>query len=261
MPELGFYASQAELYDLAFSWDVEEEVAWLVDRFGPGTTSVLEPFCGNGRLFPGFGRRGIETAGVDLSREMLAKAAARMASAGLARALLAEADTRDFDLGRTFDAAFCPVNSFGYLHTEDDLVRHLACVARHLRPGSRYLVQLGLRDVENFRPLVVDTTSQWDEDTPNGRLRTTWKSGAFDRASLIEKQISHFDWLTGPNAGQSAEFEHSIRVWSWSAWSRAIARSPLREVAAWDGDVAGRPALPVGPAIEGRLLAWHELEL
>jgi SAM-dependent methyltransferase len=259
MPDLAFYASQAELYDLAFSWDVDGEVAWLLDRFGPGTRSVLEPFCGNGRLFPGFARRGVATAGVDLSREMLAKAASRMTDAGLAAPLLAEADTRAFELGRAFDAAFCPVNSFGYLATDDDLVRHLACVARHLRPGGRYLVQLGLRDLDDFRPLAVDTTSQWDVETPRGVLRTTWKSGAFDRASLVEKQISRFEWMSGPQAGVVSEFAHAIRVRDWNAWSAALAASPFREVAAWDGDVAERPALPVGPKLQGRLLAWHEL--
>lgn len=259
MPDLGFYASQAELYDLAFSWDVEGEVAWLLERFGPATRSVLEPFCGNGRLFPGFARHGVETAGVDLSREMLTRAATRMTAAGFAAPLLAQADTRAFDLGRHFDAAFCPVNSFGYLHTDDDLARHLDCVAHHLRPGGRYLVQLGLRNIDDFRPLPVDTTSQWDVDTPNGRLRATWKSGPYDRATRVETQISRFEWLTGPQAGRVAEFPHAIRVWDWKTWSRVVAASPLRETSAWDGDLADRPRVDVGPGMEGRLLVWHEL--
>ena len=259
MSDLGFYDSQAELYDLAFSWDVDGEVAWLLERFGPGTRSVLEPFCGNGRLFPGFARRGVATAGVDLSAEMLAKSEARMRDAGLPPPLLARADVGAFDLGRRFDAAFCPVNSFGYLHTEDALARHLACVARHLAPGARYLVQLGLRDTADFRPIPVDTTSQWDVVTPRGTLRTTWKSGAYDREPRIETQVSRFEWLTGAEAGRVAEFEHAIRVWDWASWSAVVAASPFREVAAWDGDRAERPALTVERALEGKLLAWHEL--
>lgn len=261
MADLGFYATQAELYDLAFSWDVEGEVAWLLERFGVGTRSVLEPFCGNGRLFPGFARRGVATAGVDLSAEMLAKAASRMRDAALPPPLLAQADVGAFDLGRRFDAAFCPVNSFGYLHTEDALLRHLACVARHLVPGAHYLVQLGLRDVEDFRPLAVDTTSQWDVETPRGRLRTTWKSGAYDGARRIETQISRFEWMSGPEAGRVAEYEHAIRVWDWASWSAVLEASPFREVAAWDGDRAERPRLEVSRALEGKLLAWHELEV
>jgi SAM-dependent methyltransferase len=259
MADLGFYASQSDLYDLAFSWDVDDEVSWLLGRFGPGTRSVLEPFCGNGRLFPGFARRGVETAGVDLSREMLTKASARMTAAGFAPPLFVVADTRAFDFGRRFDAAFCPVNSFGYLHTDDDLARHLACVARHLEPGGRYLVQYGLRDVADLRPLAVDTTSQWDVDTPRGRLRTTWKSGAFDAATNVETQISRFEWTSGADAGRVFEFEHAIRVRDWAAWHRVVAASPFREAAAWDGDRAERPALAVGPSLHGKLLAWHEL--
>jgi len=261
MADLDFYASQAELYDLAFSWDVEGEVAWLLERFGPDTRSVLEPFCGNGRLFPGFARRGVATAGVDLSAEMLAKAEARLRDAGLPLPQLARADVGSFDLGRRFDAAFCPVNSFGYLHSEDALARHLACVARHLVAGGRYLVQLGLRDTNDLRPLAVDTTSRWDVVTPRGTLRTTWKSGAYDRARRVETQVSRFEWLTGPHAGRASEFEHAIRVWDWASWSAALAESPFREVAAWDGDRAERPALAVGRALEGKLLAWHELAL
>ena len=256
MSDLDFYASQSELYDLAFSWDVEGEVAWLLERFGAGTKSVLEPACGNGRLFSGFARRGVATAGVDLSAGMLAKAAARTPSA-----LLVQADIRAFDLGRRFDGAFCPVNSLGYLHTAEDMARHLACVARHLVPGGKYLVQLGLRNLDDFRPLAVDTTSQWDVETPRGRLRTTWKSGAFDRTTRIETQISRFEWLTGRDAGRVVEFAHAIRVWDWTSWNAAVAASPLEEVAAWDGDRAERPALDVGPALEGKLLAWHELEI
>jgi SAM-dependent methyltransferase len=190
---------------------------------------------------------------------MLTKAASRMTSAGFAAPLLAESDVRAFDLGRRFDAAFCPVNSFGYLATDDHLARHLACVARHLAPGGRYLVQYGLRDLANFRPLPVDTTSQWDVTTPRGVLRTTWKSGSFDRSTNVETQISRFEWLTGPEAGRVSEFTHSIRVRDWSNWNAVVSASPFREVAAWDGDRAERPALPVGAEMQGKLLAWHEL--
>jgi SAM-dependent methyltransferase len=241
------YASQAELYDLAFAWDVAGEVAWFLDRAGPDVRSVLEPFCGNGRLFPELARRGIAVAGVDLSPSMLDRAAARMRAAGHPAPLLAQGDARDFDLGRTFDAAICPVNSVGHLHVHDDLVRHLDCVARHLRPGATYFVQLGLRDAARYRPLEVGTASQWSVATPHGTLRTPGGSGGFDAASRVETQVARFEWTDGPRAGTRAEFEHRMRLWDWDSWSRALAATPFRETAAWDGDFADRPPLPRGP--------------
>ena len=43
------YTDDAELYDIAFEWDIEEEVGWLLERLG-SPRSVLEPGCGSGRM-------------------------------------------------------------------------------------------------------------------------------------------------------------------------------------------------------------------
>jgi hypothetical protein len=42
------YTDDADLYDIAFDWDVSAEVEWLVDRLGPGRRSIFEPGCGSG---------------------------------------------------------------------------------------------------------------------------------------------------------------------------------------------------------------------
>jgi hypothetical protein len=42
------YTDDADLYDIAFDWDVSAEVEWLVDRLGPGCRSIFEPGCGSG---------------------------------------------------------------------------------------------------------------------------------------------------------------------------------------------------------------------
>jgi SAM-dependent methyltransferase len=255
------YASRADLYDLAFSWDLEDEIEWLLARFGSSTRFILEPACGSGRLFPGFARRGIAMAGVDLSEEMLARAEARMSSAGFDVPQLVHADIRDFDLGRRFDGAVCPVNTLGYQHTAGDTTRPLTCVARHLEPGGRYLVQLGLRDLADPGSSAPHSAPNWDVETPRGRLRMTWMRGAFDATTRIETQTSRFEWLTGPEAGRVVEFVHAIRLWAWPSGCEAVGASSLREVAAWDGNDAARPPVPLGPRLEGLALSWHELRV
>ena len=67
------------------------------------------------RMFPAFAKRGIEITGVDLSEAMLARAAERMAGAGLPAPRTLRADMASFDLGGVFDGAVCPINTFGYL--------------------------------------------------------------------------------------------------------------------------------------------------
>jgi len=262
MRESSYDREHAELYDLAFSWDIEAEVDWILERLGARTgAALLEPFCGNGRHLPFFARRGVDVVGVDRSADMLALATRRVTSAGLPAPRLVQADARELDLGRVFDGAYCPTNSLGHVHGHDDLVRHFTRVARHLRPGGRYLVQLGLRDTTDLRPIVADAVSEWDVDTPHGCLRTTWTSGKFDAATNVEAQTCRFEWRTGARAGRVVEFPHAIRIWDWESWSAALASSPFRQVGAWDGQFAARPALAVGAGMQGRLLAWHELAL
>jgi hypothetical protein len=43
------YADDAELYDIAFDWDIEDEVTWILDRLD--AVSVLEPGCSSGRIW------------------------------------------------------------------------------------------------------------------------------------------------------------------------------------------------------------------
>ena len=55
--------------------------------------------------------------------------------------------------------------------------------------------------------------------------------------------------------------EHRMRLWDWAEWSGLVGDSPFVEAAAFDGNRSDHPPLPVGPALEGRPLAWHELVL
>src|SRR5262245_21089035 len=109
------YTEDARLYDIAFSWDTSDEVEWLVERLGGGGCApVLEPACGSGRVLVGLGRRGIEAVGIDSSPSMIRLARERLRSANVpGTAVLA--DMTDFDLGRTFGGAICPIDSLACL--------------------------------------------------------------------------------------------------------------------------------------------------
>jgi SAM-dependent methyltransferase len=252
------YDDLSRLYDIAFGWDVTDEIEWLCDRFGPGTESVLEPACGAGRLLEGFVRRGIAVTGIDRSRPMLALARERLTRAGTGFELV-EGDITDFDLGRSFSASVCPINTFGHLLTEEDAASHLECVGRHLDVGSRYLVQLGLRSLERFELLRPGPNTRWDTDHPDGSVRCTVFGKSFDPGRRVEVEITRFEMLSGPRHGEVFEGEGSFRVWNWPSWCELVDASPFRQVAAYDGNRKGRPACELGTGLEGRTLAWHEL--
>src|SRR4051812_47855172 len=138
------YEQYAELYDLAFDWDVAGEAAWLHERLGSGCGSVLEPGCGSGRMLEALGRRGLHVVGLDGSLQMVEAARRRLARAGIQAAVVL-ADMSDFSLGRAFGGAICPINTLLHL-SPAGLARHLDRMAEHLRPGARYIAQVGLYD-------------------------------------------------------------------------------------------------------------------
>jgi SAM-dependent methyltransferase len=226
------YERHAELYDLAFAWDVEDEVDWLLGRLGPECRSVLEPGCGPGRVLEPFARRGLDVVGIDRSAAMVELARAR----GLEVVL---ADMTDFDLGRTFDGAVCPINTLAHL-APGELGRHLERMGRHLRPGARYLVQLQLGGGRH--------SSRWE----TGSLRVTWTTERVDLAAGRQQQRSRIEL----GSGEVVEELHELTLWTPETWASAIAASPFAETALYDGAQDGYPA--VEPGAEGPML-WHEL--
>ena len=229
------YERHADLYDRAFDWDIEDEVDWLLERLGPDCRSVLEPGCGSGRVLEALARRGLEVVGLDRSPAMVELALARLGAAGE----VVLGDMTDFDLGRTFDGAVCPIGTLAHL-SPAGLARHLDRMARHLRPGARYLVQLQIGG-EAY-------SSRWETD----EVRVAWTTEHVDLAAGRQRQRSRIE----TRAGEVVEEVHELTLWTPAAWAAAVAASPFAETALYDGARDGYPA--VEPGSEGPML-WHEL--
>jgi len=268
------YDEHADLYDVAFDWDVSGEVEWIVARLGvEAPATLVEPACGSGRMVPDFLRRGFDVVGIDRSETMIARAAARVAwpgagsqrdaseanlgSDGTARFVVG--DIRDFSLpDAPFDGAYCPINSLGYLRTDDDMRTHLQCVADALRIGARYLVQLDLHTLYGYVPDVDGGC--WTERRYGRMVRARWRGLTFDPETRLEVQRSTFEVLEGPDAGRTVEEDHVVRLWDWASWSAMVEASRFQLRSAWDGDADTRPRLELGPGLERHRLTWHVLE-
>jgi SAM-dependent methyltransferase len=233
------YSERADLYDRAFSWPIEDEVDWLVERLGDHCGSVLEPGCGPGRYLEAFARRGIDAVGIDSSPEMVDLARQR------GTAVLA--DMAAFDLGRTFDGAICPVSTLALLGPAQTAC-HLACVAAHIRPGGRYLVQLAIRDPND--PGAAIHTSTWEA----GGVRVEWSTEELDLERGVERQRSRIE-MHGEDVFEEV---HVVTAWTPNAWAAAVGASPFEPTAAYDGGQEGSPRVDRRSA--GRLL-WHELTI
>ncbi len=248
------YGDRAWVYDAAFSWDVQQEVSWLIERFGGSPKRLLEPGGGSGRLMPAVAKQGVEVVGVDRSETMLARARRRMEQAGYATPQLERANMAEFDVDGKCDGAYCPINTFSYLATDAQAGSHLDCVATSLPRGARYLVQLDLCNLDAY---PFGLKASWDVTTPQGPMHCSWSGRNFDAATKIEIQVSRFEMMAGPRAGQVYEDLHRMRMWNWSDWQTLIEASAFHQVAAHDGS---RCRVTAGPQLDGQALTWHELQ-
>jgi len=178
----GIY-DEPELYEAACAYrDVPGEVDALLRWSGKHRNSdtgpprsVLELAAGPAEHARELARRGLEATTLDLSPAMCARAR-ELAAADATRVTVVQADMRNFSLGRQFDLAITMLNSLCHLLALDDLLEHLASVARHLAPGSLYIVELA--HPADFFAAERRTSSEWSSEVGGGTVTVRWGGGA-----------------------------------------------------------------------------------
>jgi len=134
--------SAPRLYEIAFDMNRKREVDFLVhcfERHAKGRVSrVLDIACGTGPHLIRLADRGYRMTGLDLSPKNIDFLRERVAAKGN-EAELVVGDMTDFRLPRRVDAAICMQDSQGHLLTNGQLLAHLECVARAVRPGGLYI--------------------------------------------------------------------------------------------------------------------------
>src|ERR1044071_831703 len=142
---------------------------------------LLEPACGGGRLITELTARGYEVIGFDVSQPALTYLRRRLERRHF-HAETFEAELSDFRVSRPADAAYCTVNTFRHLLTEQAARGHLECIARSLRPGGIYVLDLHLL------PLGIDKeyTDQWTQRRSATEVTVTLRLLRTDRRRRIE---------------------------------------------------------------------------
>src|SRR5204863_8425440 len=87
--------------------------------------------------------RGYELSGFDLSQPGLRYLRQRLTRYRL-YAEIFEAEMSNFRIGQPADAAYCVLNTFRHLLTEQAARGHLECIAGSLRPGGIYVLGMNL---------------------------------------------------------------------------------------------------------------------
>jgi SAM-dependent methyltransferase len=185
---------------------------------------LLEPGCGAGRLVAEMARRGYRVTGFDLNRPSLDYLRRRLARRGL-KANVFEADMADFRLPKPVDAAFCTVNTFRHLLTEQSARRHLECIAESLRPGGIYILGLHLLPMD----VSEEDTERWTERQGRTQVTVTLRVLSTDRRRRIERlRVSLLARVGAKEVRVRDEF--SFRMYTAAQFRRLLASAPSLEL-------------------------------
>lgn len=140
-----FFDAHAPIYDEnIFTKNTLNEVDFLIAEMAlPPGSSILDVGCGTGRHSIELAKRGYAVTGLDLSTEMLAKAA-DAAKAADVRVEWIHSDAARFSLPAKYDAAICLCEgAFGLLGQGDDPIEQplniLRNISRSLKPQGQAL--------------------------------------------------------------------------------------------------------------------------
>ncbi|HEX6869724.1 MAG TPA: methyltransferase domain-containing protein [Micromonosporaceae bacterium] len=185
----------------------EVEVLWRLMQLAPGQ-HVLDLACGHGRIANRLAGRGCLVTGLDATEAFLDLARSDAASQGVDVEYL-HGDMRALPAWPSrFDAAISWFTAFGYF-TDEENRRVLAEVARVLKPGGRFVIDINNRDwlVPNLQPdrvtergddLMIDRSRL---DLLTSRVlttRTTVRDGRVRRADYFVRLFAFpelRDWL------------------------------------------------------------------
>jgi SAM-dependent methyltransferase len=181
------YDNEASFYDLLYN--PTDDIPFYEKLANEAKGPILELACGTGRITLPLARAGSEIIGLDASRKMLdvARSKLRQEKAEVRRRVrFIRGDMRTFSLSQRFTLCFIPFFSFHHLLSEDDQLRTLAVVRKHLLPKGRLVFDVFNPDLS--RPEGLQRLDKVVE--AQGKTTMRYSAQWFDR----ENQVTH-GWL------------------------------------------------------------------
>jgi SAM-dependent methyltransferase len=212
-----------QYWDLAFADETQAEADFIEAVAAKycdfPVRRVLEPGCGGGRQLAELTERGFDVYGCDQSTAAVQFARSRLPEA--VRSQVAVDDMRTWKTDQPVDLAYCFVNTFRHLLTEEDARRHLQTVACSVRPGGLYLIGMHLMPPDADEEDEEDWSIQEQGIHIDMRLMVT----SFSR---ITRQETLRFWMDVQEDGQRLKFQtdYHMRIYDAGQMQLLLASVP-----------------------------------
>ena len=231
MPKIiaGDWYDYPQYFDLSFRDETAAEVSFFEQAFAKyahrPVQRVLEPACGGGRLVLDMARRQYDVVGFDLNKKAVSYVKQRLKRSHLTADIFVQ-DMTEFRLDKPVDAAFCTMNSFRHLLTEENAQSHLQSVATAVKSGGLYI--LGL----HILPLDVDeeSTERWTAKHGRTRVTATLKVIETRREERIERLRSILRVRSGEK-DMRIRHEFTLRMYTREEMEQLLESVPEWELA------------------------------
>lgn len=230
-----YYRDVAPFYDADLTARGDLDLWRRVAQEHRGGT-MLELGAGSGRVTEVLAPAAGSLVALDLSPDLLALAAERLAP--LPHARLVRGDMVALPFATTFDLIVAANDPFSHIVEAAERDRILAEVARHLAPGGRFVL-----DALWLPPAAERAVSE-----RGGRVERRTSAVDGRRVGVVERwrRTSERDrrcraqYAYYPEGGPAVVAEFEARAWSPVELMRRLGRAGLLVTAAW-GDYDGRP--------------------
>jgi SAM-dependent methyltransferase len=190
-----------------------------------GSGPALELAIGTGRVAIPLAARGVSVAGIELSQPMVDKLQRKVGAEALS---VATGDMATMTVPGQFSLVYVVWNSIGNLRTQDEQVECFRNAARHLSPGGRFVVELGVPGIRRFPPGQAAVPFEVAD-----------RHVGFDTYDMVTQQgTSHHYWRRDDG---SARYGYCNFRYIWPAECDLMARLAGLELEQRVGDWDGKP--------------------
>jgi SAM-dependent methyltransferase len=158
-------------YAIGYQWNTELECDFIeacLKAHGPSQASrLLDIGCGAGRHMRTLSKRGYSMMGVDVCHEMVSYVEEEARKAKLKMSVYVD-DLRCLTITGTYDLAFCFMDTFRFLLTNEQIADHLRAVAKLLVPGGVYLTDFW---VPSRWDQIASEIHQWEQAEADTTVR------------------------------------------------------------------------------------------
>ncbi|ACB84635.1 class I SAM-dependent methyltransferase [Natranaerobius thermophilus] len=218
-------------YDIAFSWDLSEEIYFLLDVFKKNVpfevNNVLEPACGTGRYLielPKY-KNFSKIVGYDLNPEMVEYSNDKIKDKRLQEiASVAKDDMITAKFSEQFDLAINMINSIGYITKDEDILQHFRNTGECVKKDGLYIVQLNCAYSSFEKPMFVE----WEMQSQGTKVKMKWTINSEDRKNKLSYQSSKMEVIDiDKDKKFKIEDEHVMRLWLFEDLKNLFQKSGL----------------------------------